>query len=218
MDYQGLSRHTVAYQCISRQSMALWHHLSRHFKAFQGISELVKAYFAYRGMFACLYFSGLHFGRFCVKACLACWHFGIFAFCILALWHVCILACLHCAFLHFGMFCILACLCCAFLHFGMLHCAFLHFGMFAFWHVCIVACLHCCMFTLRYVCLVCRWQVYILSIYHVEHLVLQAFSMLGSLHCAFSVRCRLIKACPGLSWRIKATKAYNNISRRTKAY
>ena len=171
MEYQGLSRHTVAYQCISRQSMGLWRHLSRHFKAFQGISELINAYFAYRGMFACLYFGCLHFGRFCVKACLACWHFGIFAFCILALWHVCILACLH-----------------------------------------------CCMFTLRYVCLVCRWQIFILILYHFEHLVLRAFSMLGSLRCAFSVRCRLIKACPGLSWRIKATKAYNNISRRTKAY
>ena len=142
----------------------------------------------------------LAFWHFCVlHSCIvACLHFGMFALCILAFWacfafwHVCVV---HS--------CILACL---------------HFGMFALGHVCILACLHCCMFTLRYVCLVCRWQVYILSIYHVEHLVLQAFSMLGSLHCAFSVRCRLIKACPGLSWRIKATKAYNNISRRTKAY
>ena len=146
-----------------------------------------------------------------------------------AAWQVVILAFLCCVFLHFGMFafwhvcivhsCTLACF--AFWHVCVVHScilACLHFGMFALGHVCILACLHCCMFTLRYVCLVCRWQIYILSIYHFEHLVLKAFSMLGSLHCAFSVRCRLIKACPGLSWRIKATKAYNNISRRIKAY
>ena len=165
MDYQGLSKHTVAYQCISRQSMALWHHLSRHFKAFQGISELVKAYFTYRGMFACLYFSGLHFGRFCVKACLACWHFGIFAFCILALWHVCILACLHCAFLLFGHV----------LHFGMFVLCILAFWhvalcILAFWHVCILACLHCCMFALLHVyievCLPCLQMAGL----HFEHL------------------------------------------------